>query len=147
MRTNVPLLPISVEVRWRRLPPFRVSLRELMIGVVIAGLFFALVAHLGRMNRAMQYHSEQAALAAQARKPIEAWHLAMASHHRAAFERIDFPAFLAFMTFASLAAVAALGRALDWSSRRLGMTTNDEPTDSQPTSLGSPNPQPEEPRP
>ena len=145
MRTNVPLLPISVEVRWRRLPP--VTLLGLMIAVGLAGLLFALFAQLGRMNRGWQYHSAQAALAAQARKPIAAWHSAMASHYRTEFGRIDFPAFLAFMILATLAVVAVLGRALDWSSRRLGLPADDASTDLYPRSTGSPNTHSEEPRP
>jgi hypothetical protein len=158
VRHIVPLLPISVEVRWRRLPPFRVTLRGLVIGVALSGLLFGLVAQLGRMNRALRYHSKQATLAAHGRNasglasaagvpsPLEARHSAMATRYRAAFDRIDVLTFLVIMTIASLAAVAALGRVLDWSSRRLGIPTGDGPTDSRPTSPKSPNPEPEEPR-
>jgi hypothetical protein len=70
----------------------------------------------------------------------------MAGRYRAEIERIDFPVFLIFMTLATLAVVAVLGRALDWSSRRLGFPTVDGPTDLRPTSYGIPNPNPEEPR-
>ena len=124
-----------------------------MIGVVLAGLFFALVAQLGRMNRALQYHNEQAALAHEARmrtglppSPLELRHSAMAGQYRASFERIDIAAFLALVTFAALAAVVALGRLLDWSARRLGLSTEEVRTDSQAITHRIPHLSSEEPR-
>lgn len=156
MRLDVPLLPISVEVRWRRLPPSRVTLRGLMIGVVVAGLLFALAAHLGRLNRAMQYHSERASLAAQGRKPaglapasgpspLESWHSAMAGRYRSEFDRIDVLSFVISMTFAALAIVAAFGRVVDWSRRRPRTPAEEGPMAPRPISPVGSHPKPEEP--
>ncbi len=65
MRLNVPLLPLKIEVRWRPLGAPRISLGGLMLAVGVMAVFFSLCAYLGRVNRAMAYHNEQARKAAR----------------------------------------------------------------------------------
>jgi hypothetical protein len=69
VRINVPLLPLIVEVRWRVLGPPRFSLRGLMLTVGVVALFFSLCAYVGRLNRAITYHNEQARKGPQLVRP------------------------------------------------------------------------------
>jgi hypothetical protein len=126
VRINIPLVPILVEVRWRPLQPFRFSLRGLMIMVGVAALFFSLCAYLGQLNRAANYHAEQAFKASFDRTksrpygptPLEDWHWKMVDEYRAIFYPVEFIVFLLVVTFVSLVIVAILGRVLHWWHRR-----------------------------
>jgi hypothetical protein len=111
------------------------SIRGLMIAVVLAGLFFSLVAWLGRLNQAMNYHGEQVRKAAASRSKsppsgptlLETWHSMKMSEYRATFERVDLSTFLLLVSCVSLAAVAALGRVLNWFFRPSLIPTGVEP--------------------
>jgi hypothetical protein len=127
VRIDIPLLPVSVEVHRRPLRPFRVSIRGLMIAIVLAGVFFALVAELRRLTLAANYHAEEMikanAIASRfntlplGTTPLEAWHMRKIAEYRLAHERLDLIAFAMLMAFVSLFAVAALGRVVHWLSR------------------------------
>jgi hypothetical protein len=135
VRLNIPLLPILVEVRRRPLPPLRVSIRGLMIAVLLAGLFFALVAKLGRVSQALSYHTDQIikAYASPSKSPpygitpLETWHVTKMMEYRAAHERLDLTVLVAFMACASLVLVAALARVIHWLSRPSVIPPRDEP--------------------
>ena len=142
MRINVPLLPLIVEVRWRVLGPPRFSLRGLMLTVGVMALFFSLCATLGRLNRAITYHNEQAqkaalnpfpyrSLGAQAgTAPDMNWHTAMANDYRDTFMRLDLIVFLFFMTIVAVCVCALIGRLLNVLARRSVISLGDEPTRS-----------------
>ena len=62
MKLNVPLLPLSVEFRWRPLQPLeplRFSIRQLFVLILIIAGCFGLLAELCRHNDAIAYHREQ----------------------------------------------------------------------------------------
>lgn len=136
MRIAIPLLPILVEVRWRPLRPFRVSIRALMLTVLLAGLVFSLVNELRRLGRAASDHTAQMLKANADRPksppygptPLERWHAMKAMESRAAHERLDLLLFILLLASASLGVVAALGRALDGLSRRWVVPSGDEPS-------------------
>jgi hypothetical protein len=136
MRINIPLLPILVEVRRRPLRPLRISIRGLMIAVILAGLFFSLIAWLGRLNQAMNYYADQLSKATASRSksapsgltPLETWHMKKLMEYRATYDRVDLSSFALFMACVSLAVVAVLGRVLHGSSRPLAIPPGVEPT-------------------
>jgi hypothetical protein len=141
VRFNAPLLPVVVEIRWRTLGPPRISLRGLMLAVGVVALFFALCAYLGRLNRAIDYHNEQARKAALNAFPYRSlggqpgpapalrWHTAMASDYRAIFERLDLIVFLYFMAIVAVCVFALLGRVINLFARRSVVALGHEPTE------------------
>jgi hypothetical protein len=139
VRINVPLLPVVVELEWRRLPPFRCSLRGLLLTVAVAALFFALCAYLGRVNQAIQFHNEHARKASATMgpfrtltptrpNPLEQWHYAMALHYHAVFERLDFIGFLIIVMIVSVTVLAVVGRILNWFVRQSSVSVDEEPS-------------------
>jgi hypothetical protein len=133
LRIDIPLLPIFVEVRWRPLRPFRVSIRGLMLTVIMAGLFFSLVAENHRLDRAVKYHGRRTIDQNKQWRPppygptsLENWHLMKMTEYRAAHDRVDFIVFVLVMATASLGVVAALGRILHWFFRRSFTPPKDE---------------------
>jgi hypothetical protein len=142
VRINVPLLPLIIEVRWRVLGSPRFSLRGLMLTVGVMALFFSLCAAVGRLNRAMTYHNEQARKAALNPFPYRSlgtqagpapdmnWHTTMANDYRETFMRLDLIVFLFFMTIVGVCVCALLGRALNAFARRSVNPLEDEPVRS-----------------
>jgi hypothetical protein len=110
-----------------------------MIAVVVAGLFFALVARLGRLTQATNYHAEQMMKANASRPPsgptptpLETWHSNKMMEYRAEHERIDLIAFIILMACLSLGVVAGLGRVLHWLSRPVVSPPGPEPPRNDP---------------
>jgi hypothetical protein len=133
VRINIPLIPVLVDVHWRPLPPFRISVRGLMLAVAIAAVYFALCVYLGQLNALSRYHAEQAYKVYQHRTtsttqpdPLESWHFARADWYRDAAERVDLLTAVVAVFFLGLAVVTALGRVLNRLSRRLVTVQREE---------------------
>ena len=124
MHINVPLLPLSVEFRWRPLRPMRFSIRGIMLVVVLAGIFLALVREVYRQGRAMSYHAEQAVLVTMNRTPtydptpLSNWHAAQSRQYQVVFEKLDFQLFLFVVSIGAVLALVAIGRIVAWLVRR-----------------------------
>ena len=135
MRINIPLLPMEVEVRWRPLRPLRFSIRGLMIAIASAGLLFSLIAWLGRLNQAANYHAEQMMKANASRPksppygptPRELWHMNKLMEYRATHERVDLIVFLLLIACVSLGVIAVVGRVLHGFSRPSVIPPREEP--------------------
>jgi hypothetical protein len=138
LRLNVPLLPVMVEVRWRPLGPPRISLYRLMLAVAVIAIFFSLWAYLGRVNRAIDYHNEQARKAAGnpftygplAAEPGDVaamnWHTAMASEYHDTFMRLDLIVLLFGVAIAGVCVCALVGRFLNVFARRSLTSVGDD---------------------
>jgi hypothetical protein len=120
MRADIPLLPLTIEIRWRPLRPLRFSLRWLLLTVAVAGVFLALVAEARRVNQAMSYHTIRALEVTRDRSPsydptpLSRWHSTMAVRYRDAAERLDLLLFLCVVAIGTVVAVGVLGRIVAW---------------------------------
>jgi hypothetical protein len=124
VRFNIPLLPIHVELRRRPLRPPRFTIRGLMIVVVMAGVFFSLIAWLERLNQRMNYHIDQITMVngwSQGRAPgitpLEAWHRTKMTEYQTVRDRVELAAFVLLLASVSIGLVAALGRVIQSTSR------------------------------
>ena len=124
MRINVPLMPVVVEVRWRRLSPVRVSLRDLMVAVIFASVFLAISARLMRLNRLAVVHQgliaeERLKLARPASSnvvwspTVEQWHEARMREAQEGARRYDRLFFALILSTYSVTVWFALGRLLN----------------------------------
>lgn len=130
MRINIPLLPICIEietgeVRWRSLPPLRLTLLGLILMVAIAALFLSVLVEVVRLHNISSHHAIETQKAANHRPgppylhtSFEVWHFRMAKFYRAAADRKE--AILAVMLklLVMLGMVAVLGRVIHWLFRR-----------------------------
>jgi hypothetical protein len=120
MRADVPLLPWTIEIRRRPLPPPQFSIRALLLVVAVTGVFLALVGELRRLGETMSYHAVQAVEVTKARspsydpRPMSQWHSAMSQRYRADFERLDLLVFLFILTVGAILAIGVLGRVIAW---------------------------------
>jgi hypothetical protein len=124
MHINVPLLPLSVEFRWRPLRPMRFSIRGIMLVVVLAGIFLALIRELHRQGRAMSYHAEQSFVVLLNRTstydptPLSNWHAAQCAQYQIVVEILDLLIFLFVVSIGAVLALFAIGRIVAWLVRR-----------------------------
>src|SRR4051794_16265525 len=145
---------IPVRPRWRPLRPFRFTLRRLMLAVIIAGLYFALCAHLVQLNSASLYHAEQAYQSSLSRypnrsyfspgtelppdwkgavpvppgaPPEETWHQEMSVSYTAAIRRLWPLVSGLFIGFVSIGTVTALGRGIHALFRHSFAPATEEP--------------------
>ena len=130
MRINIPLLPICIEietgeVRWRSLPPLRLTLLGLILMVAIAALFLFVLVDAIRLHNISSYHAIETQKAAYNRPgppflhtSLEDWHSRIAKDYCAAADRKE--AILAVMLklLLTLGMVAVLGRVIHWLFRR-----------------------------
>jgi hypothetical protein len=120
MRADIPLLPLTIEVRRRPLHPLRFSLKWLLLIVAVSGMFFYLVAEARRVGQATNYHAIQAVEVTKDRSPsydpmpISRWHSAMAAKYRAAWERLDALQFISIIAIGTVMVLGVLGRVIAW---------------------------------
>jgi hypothetical protein len=106
-----------------------------MIAIASAGLLFSLIAWLGRLNQAENYHAEQIMKANASRPksppygptPRELWHMNKLMESRAAHERVDLIVFVLLIAYASLGVIFVVGRVLHGLSRPLVLPPREEP--------------------
>jgi hypothetical protein len=120
MRADIPLLPLTIEVRRRPLHPLRFSLRWLSLIVAVSGIFFYWVGEARRLGQAMSRHAVQAVEVTKDRSPsydplpLSRWHSAMAQKYRAAWERVDLMLFAFIIAIGGVITFAVLGRVIAW---------------------------------
>ena len=116
MRADIPLLPLTIEFRRRRLHPLRISLRWLLLMVAVSGMFFYLVGEARRLGQAMSYHAIQAVEVTKDRSPsydpmpVSRWHSAMAQKYRDAWKRLDLLLCVLLLALAIVIVLGVLGR-------------------------------------
>src|SRR5262249_37461645 len=111
------------------------SIRGLWIAIASAGLLFSLIAWLGRLNQAANYHTEQMIRANASRSksppsgptPQELWHMNKLMEYRAAHERVDLIVFVLLIACASLGRIAVVGRVLHRVHRPVVPPAREEP--------------------
>jgi hypothetical protein len=120
MRANIPLLPLTVELRWRPLHLQRFSLEALILTVAVSAILLALVAEARRVNQAMSYHVTRAVEVTRDRPPsydpmpMSRWHSTMALNYRAAAEQLDLLLFVFIVVIGTVIAVAVTGSFIAW---------------------------------
>jgi hypothetical protein len=120
MRADIPLLPLTIDIRWRPLPPLQFSIRALLLVVAAAAMFLALLGELRRLSQAMSYHAVQAVEVTRLRSPsydptpMSRWHSTMSQSYRADFERMDLLVYLFILAVGAIIAIGLLGRAIAW---------------------------------
>ena len=120
MRADIPLLPLTIEFRRRRLHPLRISLRWLLLMVAVSGMFFFLVGKARRLGQATSYHAIQAVEVTKDRSPsydptsLSRWHSAMAEKYRDAWERLDLLLLVLLLALAIVIVLGVLGRVIAW---------------------------------
>ena len=129
MRINILLLPTCIEtgeVRWRSLPPLRLTLLGLILMVAIAAVFLSVLVEAVRLHNISSYHAIETQKAHTYNRPgppffalrLEDWHSRIAIDYCAAADRKE--AILAVMLILSgtLGMVAVLGQVIHWLFRR-----------------------------
>jgi hypothetical protein len=120
MRADIPLLPLSIELRRRPLHPLRFSLRWLLTIVAVSGMFFFLLGEARRLGQATKYHLMQALEVTKDRSPsydpmpMSRWHSAMSEKYRAAWGQLDLLLFVVIMTLGTVIVLGVLGRVIPW---------------------------------
>jgi hypothetical protein len=120
MRAEIPLLPLTIELRRRPLRPLRFSLRWLILIVAVSGMFFCLVGEARHLAQATSYHAIQAVEVTKDRSPsydpmpTSRWHSAMAQKYRDAWERLDLLLFVSIMAIGTVVVLVVLGRVIAW---------------------------------
>ena len=120
MRADIPLLPLTIEFRRRRLHPLRISLRWLLLIVAVSGMFFYLVGEARRLGQATSYHAIQAVEVTKDRSPsydpmpVSRWHSAMAQQYRNGRAQLDLLQFVFIMATGTVIIVGVLGRVVAW---------------------------------
>jgi hypothetical protein len=128
MCLNIPLLPIQIDVRvhlgarFRPLPPFRFSIRILMLVVAITAISCSLwvwfQTYQGRLARANNYHAEQAFdpfLPGVADRP---WHARMYHEYHAALIRNAMIAKTLLSILLIFVTAFIIGRMMHWLYQR-----------------------------
>jgi hypothetical protein len=116
--TDIPLLPLMIELRRRPLHPLRFSLRWLLLMVAVSGTFFFLVGEARRLAQTTSYHAIRAVEITKDRSPsydptpMSRWHSAMAQQYRDAWERLDLLLSVFIMAIGTVIVVGVLGRVL-----------------------------------
>jgi hypothetical protein len=120
MRADIPLLPLAIEFRRRRLHPLRFSLRWLLLMVAVSGMFFFLVGKARRLGQATSYHAIQAVEVTKDRSPsydptsLSRWHSAMAQEYRDAWERLDLLLFVFILAIRTVVVLGVFGGVVAW---------------------------------
>jgi hypothetical protein len=127
VRINIPLLPICIEtgeVRWRSLPPLRLTLFGLILMVAIAALFLSVLVESVRLHNIGSYHAIETCKVGSIRYPsretkqLRDWHFRMSNDYHAAAYRKDAILAVILKLLVTLGMVAVFGRVIHWLFRR-----------------------------
>jgi hypothetical protein len=127
VRINIPLLPVCIkagEVRWRSLPPPRLTLLGMILVVAIAALFLCVGAESVRLHNIGSYHAIETSKVASIRYSsrettrLRDWHFRMSKDYHSAAERKEAILDVMLKLLVTLGMVAALGRVIHWLFRR-----------------------------
>ena len=126
MRINIPLLPIHIDVQWRPLRPFRLTVLGLMVVVLAAGLFLSLTVRITQLRNAGSYHAQQTVLVTVQRSTspptvtasLINWHLSRSQQNHDAASRLESILGPSLLSVLFLAILAIFGRVLHSRYRR-----------------------------